>query len=291
MASNVQAATLTFMEQLSEDLADKHLELPAFPDAVIRIQLALQAEDSSVGDIVQILSSEPALAARLLQLANSAEMRRSDAQVNDLHKAVSRMGYDMVRSIAISFAIRQLQRNDEYSKAGQDELRAAWTEAIQVAAISYVLAKHYTGLSQDEALLTGLLHVIGRLYIVMRFEETEHVSPDELGGVVAEWHAQIGKAIAESWGLSDALAEALEKQDEYNASFTGPVRLTEVLIAAKIINHGGQDPAATDPNDETETPPLPVLDRLGISSHDRTSTRGLGAHIEEIERIRSALAG
>ena len=139
-----------------------------------------------------------------------------------------------------------------------------------MAAISYVLAKHYTSLNPDEALLTGLLHVIGRLYIVMRFEETEHVSDEELGGVVAECHAEIGKAIAESWGLSDALTEALEQQNEYTASFTGPVRLTEVLIAAKIINHGGQDPAATDPNDETEASTLPVLERLGISSYEPT---------------------
>jgi len=291
MATTAQARALTFIEQLARDLADKQLELPAFPDAVIRVQLALQSDDNNVGDTVRILSSEPALAARLLQLANSAQMRRADAQVNDLHRAVSRMGYDMVRSIAISFAMRQLQRNEKYSKAAQAELQAAWTEAIQVAAISYVLAKHYTSLSPDEALLAGLLHVIGRLYIVMRFEETEHVSDAELEGIVAEWHTAIGKAIAESWGLSEALSIALEQQNDYDINLSGPVRLCEVLIAAKIINFGGQDPTGCDPDAETEPATLAVLERLGIPSNDKTSTRGLGTHIEEIERIRSALAG
>ncbi len=291
MASNAQAAALTFVERLAQDLADKQLELPAFPDAVIRIQLALQADDNHVADIVRILSSEPALAARLLQLANSAEIRRADGRINDLHKAVARMGYDLVRSIAVSFAMRQLQRNDKYSQAGQAELRAAWTEAIQVAAISYVLAKHYTGLSPDEALLTGLLHVIGRLYIVMRFEDSAHLPGEHLETVVPAWHAQIAKAIAENWGLSESLAQALELQNEYDAEFSGPVKLAEVLIAAKVINHGGQDPSTIDPDAESSARTPPMLERLGIPSNDRTSTRGLGTHIEEIERIRSALAG
>ncbi len=290
----VQARAFTFMEQLSRDLEDKHLELPAFPDAVIRVQVALQSDETTVSDIVQILSSEPALAARLLQLANTAEIRRSDSHINDLHKAVSRIGYNLVRSIAISFAMRQLQRNDTCSKEAQAELKASWTEAVQVAAISYVLAKHYTRLNPDEALLTGLLHVIGRLYIVMRFEA---FGPDdeELEDVVADWHTTIGKAIAESWGLSDALIQALEQQNGYGMRFEGPVKLAEVLIAAKVINHGGQDPHTMDMDEmdsdaRVDAPPLPALERLGIPSNDRTSTLGLGTHIEEIERIRSALA-
>ena len=286
MAPTVQARALTFIEQLIQDLEDKQLELPAFPDAVVRIQLALQSDDNNVADIVRILSSEPALAARLLQLANSAEVRRADSPINDLHKAVARMGYDMVRSIAISFAMRQLQRNNEYSKPAQEELRAAWTESIQVAAISFVLAKHYTNLNPDEALLTGLLHVIGRLYIVMRFEEIRPAGDTELEEVVADWHTAIAKAIAESWGLSQALITALEQQNDYDVRFQGPVKLTEVLIAAKAVNHGGREPEGTP-----ESPALPVLERLGIPANDRTSTMGLGTHIEEIERIRSALAG
>lgn len=286
MAQTVQARALTFIEQLARDLSDKQLELPAFPDAVIRVQMALQSDDNNVGDIVRILSSEPALAARLLQLANSAEVRRADTRINDLHKAVARMGYDMVRSIAISFAMRQLQRNDQFSKVAQAELKAAWSEAIQVAAISYVLAKHYTNLNPDEALLAGLLHVIGRLYIVMRFEEIGQGSDEELESVVAEWNAGIGKAIAESWGLSEALATALEHQNDYEVRCQGPIKLTEVLVAAKLVNHGGRDP-----DEVANAPEVPVLERLGIPINDRTSTMGLGTHIEEIERIRSALAG
>jgi HD-like signal output (HDOD) protein len=121
-------------------LRDERLELPAFPEAVGRIQRALQSPDTSTDDVVRILSSEPALAARLLRMANSAEFRRVDQNATDWRKALARMGFNMVRSVAVAFAMRQLRRKDTY----------------------FVIAKRFTTVNPDQALLTGLLHVLGR---------------------------------------------------------------------------------------------------------------------------------
>ena len=91
MSTTAHAVGFSFVERLAQDLRDERLELPAFPEAVIRIQRALQSPDTSTDDVVRILSSEPALAARLLRMANSAEFRRVDQSVTDLRKAVARM--------------------------------------------------------------------------------------------------------------------------------------------------------------------------------------------------------
>ena len=80
MPANAQTAAVSFIGRLAQDLNDKKLELPAFPDSVIRIQQAVRDENKDVEDIVNILSSDPALAARLLQLANSAAMRSGKFQ-------------------------------------------------------------------------------------------------------------------------------------------------------------------------------------------------------------------
>ncbi len=289
MAPHTQAAALTFVQRLAKDLEDKRLVLPAFPNAVTRIQLALQSDDNSIGDIVQILGSEPALAVRLLQIANAWAIRRAGPEVTDLHQAVKRMGYDMVRSIAIAFGMRRLQGDANYSPAGQAELKAALTEAVQVAAISYVLAKHFTRLKPGEALLTGLLHAIGRLYIIKRFEEADHVSDEELQTTVAEWHPTIGKAIAESWGLPEALGTAIEQQNDYEINCRGPVSLSEVLIAARLTNRGTSPEAGAEPDTDEEQQAAPVFDRLGIPRNDESGAVDLSTHIEEIGGIRSAL--
>ncbi len=292
MAPTIHAEALTFVELLAKDLEDKRFELPAFPDAVMRIQFALQSDDNRVDDIVRLLSSEPALAARLLQLANAWEIRRGGSKIGNLHQAVSRMGYDMVRSIAISFGMRQLQVNANYSSTAQEELRAAWIEAVHVAAISYVIADRYTRLNPSEALLAGLLHAMGRLYIVKRFEETGSEYDKELESILKAWHPVLGRAIAESWGLPEALAVAIEQQNDYDVQFSGPVSLTEVLIAARLVNRGSADhEAPADPGTEKSNRTSLVFSRLGIPSDRQAGAINSSTCIEEIEKIRTTLMG
>jgi HD-like signal output (HDOD) protein len=93
MSSSAHAVGFSFVERLAQDLRDERLELPAFPEAVLRIQRVLQSPDTRTDDVVRILSSEPALAARLLRMANSAEFRRATQNITDLRQAVSRMGF------------------------------------------------------------------------------------------------------------------------------------------------------------------------------------------------------
>ena len=134
MSSTANAVGFSFVERLAQDLRDERLELPAFPEAVIRIQRVLQSPDTRTEDVVRILSSEPALAARLLRMANSAEFRRVDQNITDLKTAVARMGFNIVRSVAVAFAMRQLRRKDTYTPTAQLQLEQAWEESLAASA-------------------------------------------------------------------------------------------------------------------------------------------------------------
>ena len=232
MSTTAHAVGFSFVERLAQDLRDERLELPAFPEAVIRIQRVLQSPDTKTEDVVRILSSEPALAARLLRMANSAEFRRVDQNITDLRKAVARMGFNMVRSVAVAFAMRQLRRKDTYTPAAQAQLEQAWNEASRLRPLCFVIAKRFTRLNPDQALLTGLLHVLGRLYIIMRSKDAAELSDTEMRQVIEGWHASIGKAILESWGLPETLQHAVEHQDELDVEQEGDVSMTDVLVAA-----------------------------------------------------------
>jgi HD-like signal output (HDOD) protein len=273
MSSTAQAVGFSFVERLAQDLRDERLELPAFPEAVLRIQRALQSPDTSTDDIVRILSSEPALAARLLRIANSAEFRRADANITDLRKAVSRMGFNMVRSVAVAFAMRQLRTKDSYSPAAKAELERAWADSLDASALCFVIAKRFTKVSPDQALLIGLLHVLGRLYIIMRSKDAPELSDAALREIIDSWHANIGKAIIETWGLPETLQSAVEHQDEFEIEFDGDVTLADVLVAAKLVQRGEQDLAR-----------YPALRRVGIAPGD------MDKHADEIKAVRSSLS-
>lgn len=289
--ATTHAAAYSFVERLAKDLQDSRFELPAFPEAVLRVQRALQSPDTSAGDIVAILSSDPGLAARVLRIANSAAFKPASGEITDLRNAVSRLGFNMVRTVAIEFAMRQLRRRDVKSPAARAELESISEDSLKVASISYVIAKHYTRVNSDQALLTGLLHGLGRLYIVMRAEEMEDGSRVNLREVADSWQATIGKAILESWGLPEALQHAVEHQDDRNGNHrqheeaegsgeaAAGTSLTDVLVAAKVLvsERGGAE-ACT----------VPALGWLNALKN-QNALAVLEDHDEEIQALRASL--
>jgi HD-like signal output (HDOD) protein len=245
--------------------------------SAFRIQRVLQSPDTKTEDVVRILSSEPALAARLLRMANSAEFRRVDQNITDLKTAVARMGFNMVRSVAVAFAMRQLRRKDTYTPTAQLQLEQAWEESLATSAMCFVIAKRFTRLNPDQALLTGLLHVLGRLYIIMRSKDVPELSDAEMRQVIDGWHATIGKAILETWGLPESLQHAVEHQDELEMAQDGDASMTDVLIAAKVLARG-----------ETDGAKFPALRRVGVAGSD--GVKPMAQYEEELKSVRSSLS-
>ena len=96
------------------ELAGEKIDLPSFPEVAVRVRKALANDDVDIEHVVRVISAEPALAARLLQLANSAALNSSGKRLTDLRTAISRIGFNMARSATIAFAMSQLRRAEAY---------------------------------------------------------------------------------------------------------------------------------------------------------------------------------
>ena len=263
MSTTAHAVGFSFVERLAQDLRDERLELPAFPEAVIRIQRVLQSPDTKTEDVVRILSSEPALAARLLRMANSAEFRRVDQNITDLRKAVARMGFNMVRSVAVAFAMRQLRRKDTYSPTAQLQLEQAWEDSLNASAACFVIAKRFTRLNPGSGAADGpaararpALHhhaLEGRGRAQRRRDAANHrrVAREHRQGDSRELGIAGGAAACRSSIRMSSTAE----QD-------GDVSLTDVLIAAKLLAKG-----------ETDGAKFPALRRVGVAHEGRRACR------------------
>ena len=95
--------------------------------------------------------------------------------------------------------------------------------------------------------------------------------------VIEGWHASIGKAILESWGLPEELQHAVEHQDQLDAGQEGEVSITDVLIAAKLLARG-----------ETDGAKFPALRRVGVAMKD--GTKPMEQYEEEIKSVRASLS-
>jgi HD-like signal output (HDOD) protein len=250
-----------FVRTLAAELSRGNIDLPSFPEIAVRVRRVLSDPKSSVEQVVRVVGSEPALAARLLRIANSSAINRGGRPVTDLRAAINRIGYNMVRSASISFSMAQIRKSSKLAGL-EPHLAALWDLSSKVAAFAYVLARNCSKVNPDEAMLTGMMHGIGKLYVLTRAVEHPELfgSDTTLDDIIAQWHAAIGKAILENWGFADGMAQAVGDQDDLHRAAEGPADLSDVVAAAILMaNHAADLAALTAALQDSQ-----AADRLGL---------------------------
>jgi HD-like signal output (HDOD) protein len=103
-----------------------------------------------------------------------------------------------------------------------------------VAAISHVLAGHVGGVNADEALLTGLMHSIGKIYLLARSQEHFEVlgSGSDLDTLVASCHIPAGEAILSGWDFPHEIVAAVAAQAAVERPARETADLADLLITA-----------------------------------------------------------
>jgi HD-like signal output (HDOD) protein len=250
-----------FVRSLAGELSAGNVDLPSFPEIAVRVRRILADPKSSIDHVVRVVGSEPALAARLVRISNSASLNRSGKPVVDLRAAINRIGYNMVRSAAMSFALAQIRKSNKLVGIEHD-LGMLWEQSTLVAAFAYVLARTCSRVNPDEAMLGGMMHGIGKLYVLTRAARHAELFADRnmLDGIIQDWHASIGKAILENWGFSEEMATAVGEQDDHSRSEPGDAELRDVLAVA-ILMASHTDPAML----EVALQDLESAQRLGLT--------------------------
>jgi HD-like signal output (HDOD) protein len=246
-ASARHAELARLVEALNVELAGEKIDLPSFPDVAARVRRALTNEQVDVEHVVRIVSAEPALAARLLQLANSAALNPGGRRFTDLRSAVSRIGFNMARSAAIAFAMSQLRRAEAYKGVGE-ALAELWELSVHVAAMSHVVARRFTQINADTALLAGLLQSVGKLYLLTRAVKFPSMLADSgtYQRLAAEWHLRLAQAILRNWEISEDIIDAVRASEDADREHGGTTDLADVLAVAGALASLPPDPQAGD---------------------------------------------
>jgi HD-like signal output (HDOD) protein len=263
-SADERVSALAFLGNLATEVSKGTVNLPCFPDVVMRIRKALAAPDVSLTEIVKIVGTEPRLAARLLQAANSAAFNPAGKHLSDLRAAITRLGHRPVQSAAMSFAVKQL-RLAPALHAISKPLNVLWEQSISVAAICQVVARR-TRISPEEAFLTGLLHGIGRLYIMVRsVGKSDQLYRDpSFVDMIASWHPAIGKAVLENWGFDDHMCEALADQDDHDRSGKNEPDLSDILVVGVALARVLREPGPRS----VETEQIKSFARLHLTSQN-----------------------
>jgi HD-like signal output (HDOD) protein len=238
-----------FVQALANELSKGKVDLPSFPNIALRVRKVLSDENVSQDNVVRVIGSEPALAARLMQIANSAALNFSGKPITELRTAISRMGFNMVRSAAIAFAMSQLKKVDSL-KGLEKPLDELWRRSAAVAAMSHAVARRFSRVNADTALLAGLLHGIGQLYILTRSAQHPGLFANQVSynAIVRDWHSAIAKALLENWDMTVEVVDAVSNYEDLERSHGGPVDLTDVLTVGNLLAAFKEHPESIELN-------------------------------------------
>ncbi len=283
-ARQADSPAMQFVRQLAQELAEGDFDLPPFPDTAMRVQRCVSDPESDIQALAAIVATEPVLAARLMRMANSAMMRRGPMEVTDINTAISRVGMDMVQNAAVSFAAREAFQCPPSAPCAND-MAALRQHSIQVASVSYVLARHskFTG-KPEEAMLAGLLHAVGKFYIFMKASKHPDLFIDRntLESLCQQWHTGVARAIVESWDFPESIAIGVDEQEVKSRDRVGACDLSDIMFIANVVSRAGIK-AAKAMGD------VDALARLRTNSERLAEL--LEEHEEEIQSMVDALSG
>lgn len=195
-----------------EDLIRNQISLPSPPAIAVKILKVVQEAEFSLNDLEKILSADPALVSKLLRVANSAVYSLPN-KIGNINRALSILGTNLVKNIALSFIIAEELRGRGDSAFDFDYF---WRRSV-TAAVAAELVMGLTGEKDANIFVTGLLQDIGVLvlHLTKGKEYDEILKQSTIRGDIQintserqhfrYDHQQVGSMLLQNWGLPESV--------------------------------------------------------------------------------------
>ena len=190
-------------------------QLPTLSPVATKLIEVAGDEKRGISEIAQLIESDLSLSAKVIRLANFSYLSASHkSEVSTVERAVSLLGIDMVRSVALTLSVVDLF--DSKGDEGSFNLVEFWGHSISSAIASELFAKHFSYKHPDEAFFAGLLHDLGkfvffhwnrdrynRLVAKARSTKTRLLEREEVH--LGMGHTKAAKLLMEQWKFPQVL--------------------------------------------------------------------------------------
>jgi HD-like signal output (HDOD) protein len=216
----VEALTSTTLDRARQIVQHAHAISPSA--SLLRLEQQLRQGDSNARQLAKLIDGSPALAARVLRMANSAFYAPAEP-VTALSRAVALLGDTVLRQLVLTSLIVSRRAG---TRSPREALAAARLtgDAVRSAVVGRTLAQMSRSMDPDTAFAAGLLHDLGHVYLLddvgeryaaylldphahdARSSAAQLELEVELSGTT---HQDVGAVFAYEWNLPPLLARAL----------------------------------------------------------------------------------
>lgn len=188
-------------------------EISSLPEITTKIVEVVEDPRATAHTMHEIVKNDPALAAKILKVVNSA-FYGLPAQIASLDRAIVMLGLSAVKNIALAASLARLLKPGNLSD--QFEARDLWRHCISVGVCGRLLTKAAHGHTNDEAFVAGLVHDMGLLVefqlfpeklaeVVAKCQDSEEIFCEVENELIGANHQQFGAALSAKWKFPPTL--------------------------------------------------------------------------------------
>jgi diguanylate cyclase (GGDEF)-like protein len=204
------------------DFLKEDIRIPSPPSIAVRILDAVKKDETSFNELANIISSDPALAAKILMVANSS-FYNLPQKIDSISKALSILGTNTLKNIALSFVIAKELRGTSEDRFDFDFF---WRRALTAAVGADILSPVISAKNED-TFVTALLQDIGIIIMylcrtedyltVLDEKRASSLSIEEAEKKVFGFdHQELGAEVLKHWGIPDTIYNPVRYHHSYN---------------------------------------------------------------------------
>lgn len=249
----------------------------ALPDTCLKIKDLIDNNVSSLDEIAELIALDPALASRILKLANSA-LYNFPNQVDSLNKALLLLGDTQVYNLVVAYGAAEAFSNTPTQVI---DLERFWEMSIHCALIAKQLGLKLHVRQSEPLYLSGLLHNIGELVVVAVKPEIASICSNYQRGTFP-WvrqqellgfsYSDCSVALLKLWQLPENLIEPLNYLNTPQLkSGNLPVQILHLASRLALLN------AAAGQFEFADLVDLPLAQSLGLQRKDLDEARAFAS--------------
>lgn len=200
------------------ELAQKSSTLFTLPDVYMRLQGLVKKPETTLDDIAELISTDAALTARLLKIANSS-FYNFPAQIDTISRAINLIGTDQLMNLVLATSVAT-----SFSGIPEEviDMDSFWRHNVDTGLVARSLGAAGKQRDVERLFVIGLLHNVGKLLVLNEMpEQAIKVLQPESGQCPWELQqetfgftfAECGAELLALWELPDALVEAVRFQN------------------------------------------------------------------------------
>ncbi len=240
-------------------LIQKTGNLPTLPSILLKLLAACDNDNTPMSEIAALISKDPVLSFKVLQLVNSAYygFRYS---FTGIEQAVVFLGANVIKNLAITMSIHQVFERKRFKNIDQFDINAFWYYSLMRATLAKRIAQKSGFSNLDEAYLSGLLLDIGRLILISTFPTEHQTILAESGDIkntlqiekqlLGVTHCEAGSWLMQKWKMGSTMADAIQYHHEPLQKIHEAFPLVKIVYIANILNENidniGQFPEIAD---------------------------------------------